>query len=83
MNFFWKKIKLFTSGLLVILFILASSVSSCNTKKSGSDDTEQNVNEEAEHPSDDAQEHPTDQEHPADHEHPADSASESGEHPTN
>lgn len=78
MNYFWKKIKLFTAGAMIILFLTAISVSSCNPKKAESEDTEQ----EAEHPSGDAQEHPTDQEHPSDHEHPADTTG-SEEHPTN
>jgi hypothetical protein len=81
MNFFWKKIKLFTSGLLVILYILAISLNSCNPKNTESEGTEQGT----EHPAEDAQEHPADNEHPADsvsesEEHPSDSA---GEHPDN
>jgi hypothetical protein len=69
MNYFWNKIKSFVLGLLVISCVMVVSVSSCNTKKAESSNTEQEVKEKAEHPSD--------------HEHPADSVSSEGEeHPS-
>lgn len=87
MNNLWNKIKLFAVGLVVILFTVAVSVSSCNTKKAGSDDSGQKAKEKTEHPSGDSHEHPTDHEHPAGEEHPADSVEHptdgGGEHPSN
>jgi hypothetical protein len=75
------KIKLFAAGLVVMLFIVAVSVNSCNTKKAGSDNEGK---QKTEHPSGDGHEHPASQEHPADSvnsesEHPSDGA----EHPSN
>ena len=65
---------------------MAVSVSSCNPKKAGSDNTEQEVQEQSEHPTGGDQEHPADsvgtssesEEHPAGGEHPS-----GDEHPSN
>jgi predicted small secreted protein len=78
---FLNKIKLFTAGLTVMLFVVAVSVNSCNTKKAGSDGEGK---QKTEHPAGDGQEHPASQEQPADSvksesEHPTDG----DEHPSN
>lgn len=78
---FLNKIKLFAVGLTVMLFAVAFSVNSCNTKKAGSDNE---VKQKTEHPAGDGHEHPASQEHHADSvksesEHPSDG----DEHPSN
>lgn len=81
MNYLWSKIKSLASGLIILSFLVAISLGSCNTKKAGSDSTEQEAVEQSEHPA--GEEHPADSvgassgsdehpagEHPAGEEHP-------------
>jgi hypothetical protein len=85
MSYLVKKVKLITTAVMALSFIMAVTLSSCGSKDQSSDDSE--VVEE--HPAgDDAaatEEHPTDGEHAkmdsTAAEHPTDSASE--EHPKN
>jgi hypothetical protein len=77
---FLNKFKSLTTGILVLLFIVGVSFSSCSGNKKA--DNAETATESSEHP--DGGEHPASDEHPSGGEHPSDSTKSEhpqGEHP--